>query len=278
MNTKVNATIVKESEKAYQVTIEYWTSTNAPIKNTTMWVPKGQCTVVDGKVTEVADWILNKWAKDHADYMRRNGYSHRDMRISFNMDEYTDINRDEKARRAAFEAETKETLEAIVTYIKPYATQYMKELAWDAQFIYENYKDVDILPAEVLGRIKEVGTMIANEFGVAAPKIGICQQTADTWWDRFVENHTTVESIHDFLWFELSDRSGVYGCNIYDYRTLDQIKLGDGRSVTENTLYHIVGGNADPRTTMLGRRFKRNWAIYDQFVDIVNMMGNISKN
>ena len=277
MNTKVNATIVKESEKAYQVTIEYWTSANAPIKDTTMWVPKGQCTVVDGKVTEVADWILNKWAKDHADYMRRNGYNHRDMRISFNMDEYTDINRDEKARQAAFEAETKETLEAIVTYIEPYATQYMKELAWDAQFIYENYKDVDILPAGVLGRIKEVGAMIANEFGIAAPKIGICQHTADTWWDRFVENHTTFESIHDFLWLELSDRSGVYGCNIHDYRTLDQIKLGDGRGVAENTLYYIVGGNADPRTTMLGRRFKRNWVMYDQLVDIVNMMGGLSK-
>lgn len=58
MNTKINATIVKESENAYQVTIEHWTSANAPIKNTTMWVPKGHCTVVDGKVTEVADWIL----------------------------------------------------------------------------------------------------------------------------------------------------------------------------------------------------------------------------
>lgn len=37
MNTKVNATIVKESEKAYQV-------------------------------TEVADWILNRWAKDQIEF------------------------------------------------------------------------------------------------------------------------------------------------------------------------------------------------------------------
>ena len=137
MNTRVNETIIKESEKAYQATIENWTSANAPIKDTTMWVPKGQCTVVGGKVTEVADWILNRWAKDHADYMRRNGYSHRDMRINFNMDEYTDINNDEKARQVVFEAETKETLDGIVSYIKPYAKQNKKELAWDAQIIYE---------------------------------------------------------------------------------------------------------------------------------------------
>lgn len=278
MNTRVNTTIVKESEKAYQVKIEYWTSANAPIKNTTMWVPKGQCTVVDGKVTEVADWILNRWTKDHADYMRRNGYGYRDMRISFNMDEYARINKDEEARQVAFDAETKETLEAIVAYIEPYATQYMKELAWDAQFIYENYKDAGILPAEVLDRIKATGDMVAKEFGVAAPKIGICRRTADTWWDRFVENHTTFESIRDFIWFELSDRNSVYGCNIYDYRTLDQIKLNDGRGVAENPLYHIIGGNTDPRATMLGRKFKRNWTIYDQFVDIFTEMGRLSKN
>lgn len=267
MNTKVNATIVKETEKAYQLTIEYWTSDTAPIKNTTMWVPKSCCTVVNGQVTEIADWILNKWITDRVDYMRQRGYSNRNSRISFDMDEYVYINKAKQAKSDAFKAELAETIEVTAAYVKPFADQYMSELAWDAQFIYDTYKDSNILPAEIMDALKGIAAEITKAFGIRTEE--------GEWWDNFAKERTTFEAVRDFLWMEIGERCGVYGVDLHRYEVRHSIKLNNGLPVSESTLDQIICNAAHPDKTLLAKKFKKNWDFYNKFYSIVNSMFNI---
>lgn len=277
MNTKVNATIIKETEKAYQLTVEYWTSDTTPIKTATMWVPKSQCTVDAGQVTEIADWILNQWVAQRNDYMKKNGYSTHRHSICFDMAEYEHIKAVKKAKQEAFRAEVQEALEATVAYVKPYADRYMSELAHDAQFIYDNYKDSGILPTEIVDAINVIAAEISKEFGSSAAVVGITKEIADSWWDTFVEKHNTFESVRDYLWFELGEHRCVYGVNLFGYETRNKIKMSNGMPVSESILSQVIGGTTDPKDTLLGKKFKKNWDLYNRFIDIVNRMFYLTK-
>lgn len=62
--TQVEASVVKETEKAYQFNVSYWTQIDKPKKNAILWCPKSCCTIADDK-TFIADFILNKWTEDY---------------------------------------------------------------------------------------------------------------------------------------------------------------------------------------------------------------------
>lgn len=81
--TKVSATIVKETEKAYQLDVTYWTQADKPTKTANMWCPKSCCTITE-KECLVADFILNQWVEKHNEYIRQ--YTTRLPSISFNME------------------------------------------------------------------------------------------------------------------------------------------------------------------------------------------------
>lgn len=277
MKTKVNATITKETEKAYQLTVEYWTTDTAPIKTASMWAPKSQCTIEDGRVTEVEDWILGQWVAKHNEFMKKAGYSNHRNSVHFSMAEYESIRATKNAKQEAFRAEVQEALESTVAFVKPYADRYMSELAHDAQFIYDNYKDSGILPTEIVDAIKVIAAEISKEFGSSAAVVGITKEIADSWWDTFVEKHSTFESVRDYLWFELGEHRCVYGVNLYGYETRNKIKMSNGMPVSENTLWQIIRGTTDPKDTLLGKKFKKNWDLYNRFIDIVNRMFYLTK-
>lgn len=266
MKTKVNATITKETEKAYQITVEYWTTDTAPTKTASMWAPKSQCTIEDGRVTEVEDWILNQWVAKHNEFMKKAGYSNHRNSVHFSMAEYESIRAVKKEKQDAFMAELDETITVTAEFVKPYANDYMQELAWDAHFVYDNYKDSDILTDETKVALAEIAGEITKEFGIKA-------ESGD-WWDSFVEKHTTFESIRDFLWMEIGERCGVYGVNLYDYTVYCRIKLNNGLRVSENMLRQAIGGTVRPEDTLLAKKFKKNWALYNKFYSIVNSMFN----
>ena len=266
MKTKVNATITKETEKAYQLTVEYWPSDTTPIKTASMWVPKSQCTIEDGRVTEVEDWILGQWVAKHNEFMKKAGYSNHRNSVHFDMAEYENIKATKKAKQAAFEAELNETLAVTAEFVKPYADDYMQELAWDARFICDNYKDSDIIANETKAALAEIAAEITKEFGIKAE--------SGNWWDSFVEKHATFESVRDFLWHEVGERCGVYGVNLYDFRIMCQIKLNNGLRVSESMLRQAIGGTVRPEDTLLAKKFKKNWAIYKKFYSIVDAMFN----
>ena len=97
MNKKVTTTIMKETEKAYQLNVQYWTLFDKPEKTATMWVPKSCCDIEDGKVTGIADWILDKWVKEYND--RISYYKARSSRVSFDMKEKEYLMKRKKIRR-----------------------------------------------------------------------------------------------------------------------------------------------------------------------------------
>lgn len=266
MRTKVNATITKETEKAYQITVEYWTTDTAPIKTASMWAPKSQCTIEDGRVTEVEDWVLGDWVAKHNEFMKKAGYSNQRNSVHFSMAEYESIKATKKAKEDAFKAELNETITVTAEFVKPYADDYMQELAWDAHFIYDNYKDSNILADETKAALAEIAAEITKEFGIKT-EIG-------NWWDSFVEKHTTFESIRDFLCMEVCERRGVYGIDLSDYTVKCRIKLNNGMRVSESTLRQVVGGTVRPEDTLLAKKFKKNWVIYNKFYGIVNAMFN----
>ena len=84
---KVSASIVKETEKAYQVEVLYWTKFDNPVKKATMWSPKSCTKTEDGKVTEIATFILNRWMEEHRNTIRNHSsYAADKMRIEWDIE------------------------------------------------------------------------------------------------------------------------------------------------------------------------------------------------
>ena len=269
MNKKVTTTIMKETEKAYQLNVQYWTLFDKPEKTATMWVPKSCCDIEDGKVTGIADWILDKWVKEYND--RISYYKARSSRVSFDMKEKEYLMKKEEDKKAAFKAELAETLEVVTEYVKPYAKLYMMEIGFTLLFISKNYKGLGIIPSDKLEAFENIGNKIAKEFGVITKET----HKGDAWfnfWDHFVEDHSTLESVRDFLVNELyyGSNVAVYGISPYDYRVT--LTLSNGKRIEYSMIDRIVMYNNTPEKSLLGKNFKNNWKIYNEIKRIVESM------
>lgn len=64
--TKVTAKILRIKGKAFKLNIYYWTEPDKPYSSDTIWCPKSLCKTVDDKVTEVADFILEEFVREHS--------------------------------------------------------------------------------------------------------------------------------------------------------------------------------------------------------------------
>lgn len=268
MYKKVTTNIVKETEKAYQLNVLYWTLFDKPEKTATMWVPKSCCDIEDGKVTGIAEWILDKWIKDYND--RISYYKSRSNRVSFDMEQKEYLMKKEEDKNAAFKAELAETLEVVSEYVKPYANLYMMEMGFVASFISKNYKGLGIIPSDKLEAFENIGNKIAKEFGVITKET----HKGDAWfnfWDHFVENHPTLESVRDFLVNELHyDSNAVYGVSLYDYRVT--LTLSNGKRIEHSMIDKIIMHGNTPEKSLLGKNFKNNWKFYNEIKHIVESM------
>jgi hypothetical protein len=109
--TEVSATIIKESEKAYQAEVLYWTKFDQPVKKATMWIPKSCSKAADGKVTEIATFILNKWEEEHRKVIgRHSSYAADKMRINWDMEHKEALMKDEADERAAYKKRIEDTI------------------------------------------------------------------------------------------------------------------------------------------------------------------------
>lgn len=63
--TKVTAQILQIKSKAFKLRLYYWTEPALPYSSAVIWCPKSLCKVVDDKVTEIADFILEEFIRDH---------------------------------------------------------------------------------------------------------------------------------------------------------------------------------------------------------------------
>ena len=268
MNKKVTTNIVKETEKAYQLNVLYWTLFDKPEKIATMWVPKSCCDIEDGKVIGIAEWILDKWIKDYNN--RISYYRSRSNRVSFDMEQKEYLMKKEEDKNAAFKAELDETLEVVVEYVKPYADRYMRGMGFITSFISKNYTDV--IPSDILNEFENIGNNITKEFGAITRDYYNSDKWFDYWDNKFMKHHTTLESVRDFLVRELHlDVDGsVYDVSLYDYRVA--LTLSNGKRIEHSMIDKIIMHGSTPEKSLLGKKFKSNWKFYNEIKLITESM------
>lgn len=259
----VTATTLKETEKAYQLRVSYWTTERAPIKTTDMWVPKSCTEVTDGKVSGIADWILNKWADQRAEHLtyRASKYSPR-----FDLDGYHVRIEAEKERIRKWNEDVDATVAAVVEFVTPFSIEYMTRLADCGLLVYNTFKDSDLLTAEELASLKDVSERMEKTFGKWSKAD---DPRAMKFAEEFASKYTTLKEVADFLWLEVD--YPTLGTNLYnsDYRR--QLKLPNGNPVSDDMLFHVLHGY---ETSIVAKKFKKNFAFHNEFRGIVNTLYN----
>ena len=254
----VEATTLKETEKAYQLRVSYWTTERAPIKTADMWVPKSCAQVTDGKVSAIADWILNKWADQRAEHItyRASKYS-----VRFDIDGYHARIEAEKEKARKWKEEVDLTVATIVESVTPYSIDFMAELADCGHLVYNTFKNSDILTAEELTSLKSVSDRMEKAYG----KWSKADDPKTKEFEKeFPSKYTTLKQVADFLWLEVD--FPTLGVKLYNSDVRRQLKLPNGNLVSDNTLFNVLQGY---ETSIVGKKFKKNFAFHKEFKKIV---------
>ena len=259
----VTATTIKETEKAYQLRVSYWTTERAPIKTTDMWVPKSCVQVTDGKVTGIADWILNKWATQRAEYVPHSASKYNPC---FDIDLYHSRKADEKNRLQKQKEEFALATDVVVKFSTPYAIDFMQQTAFAGHLVYNTFKDSDLLTTEELTSLKSISDNMEKSFGKWAkaddPKV---KQAIE----EFPSKYTTLKEVADFLWLEVD--FPTLGIHLYNHDVRKQLKMPNGNLISDNMLFNILTGY---ETSPVGKKFKKNFAFHHEFKGIVNTLYN----
>ena len=254
----VTADTLKETEKAYQLRVSYWTTERAPIKTTDMWVPKSCAQVTDGKVTGIADWILNKWATQRAEHIPYNANKYNPR---FDIDGYHARVEAEKEKVRKWNEEVDATIATVVEFCTPYSTDFMALLADCGQLVYDTFKNSDILTAEELTSLKDVSDRMEKAFGKWSHAD---EPRAKEFAEQFPSKYTTLKQVVDFLWLETD--APTLGVNLYNSDVRRKLKLPNGNPVSENVLFNILTGY---ETSLVAKKFKKNFALHKEFKKVV---------
>lgn len=191
---KVVSNIIRETEKAYQLTVSYWTKVDKPAKEAKMWCPKSCCKTEDGKVVEVAEFILNNWEKEHNDYIR--SYTRVIPNISFDMAakeaRLANMKEQEQREKEVFA----ERVARISAKAEPYATKFMQELGLVCGGASEALRAMG-RDAAACDDLASLGKKIRKAFGD--------YNNDETALERCVDNYKgyTEAEIHDAMYMML---------------------------------------------------------------------------
>jgi len=254
----VTADTLKETEKAYQLRVSYWTTERAPIKTTDMWVPKSCAQVTDGKVSAVADWILNKWATQRAEHIT---YRASKYNVRFDLDGYHAAIEAEKEKVRKWNEDVDATVAAVVEFVTPFSIEFMGRLACAGHLVYNTFKNSDILTVEELASLKSVSDRMEKAFGKWSKTD---DQKFKEWAKEFPSKYTTLKEVADFLWLEVD--YPTLGTNLYNSDIRSQLKLPNGNRVSDDMLFNIMHGY---ETSIVGKKFKKNFAFHNEFKKVV---------
>lgn len=167
--TSVSAVIIKETEKAYQAEVLYWTKFDQPTKKAKMWIPKSCSKVQDNKLTEVAQFILNNWEKEHREAVEcHSAYAAKRMNIEWDMEHKEALIK----AKAEEDAAHKKHLEDIIAKFLPLATdgshKMLAELGTIAQVFGRIYKENGI-EAEPCDKFISWGEKVCKKYGELEP-------------------------------------------------------------------------------------------------------------
>ena len=266
--TPVSATIIKETAKAYQISLSYWTSITTPIKNANVWVPKSCAEVTDGKVTGVADWILTQWVNEYAEYIKKT-YSNRaasKFNPSFDISAYHAGVASKKAEEQKYKGEFNAAIAAVVRFVTPYATEQMQRLGYVAKVVSDKYAGTGILTDSELEAFTKISTDIEKEFGTWKDA---SSQFVQSFVSRLTTDFDTTKKLAGYLWEEVEYT--VFGVDLYRYENRRQVKYEDGREVPENMIYTTIRGvNGCQEESFVGKKFKKNFTLHEELKNLVD--------
>lgn len=261
--TPVTADTLKETEKAYQIRVSYWTTDRAPIKTADIWAPKSCVQVTDGKVSAVADWILNKWVSEHVEYIKKHSArAAGKYNPCFDIDRYHAAAEYEKEKIRKWNEEAEATVATVVEFVTPYAIDFIQQTAYSGHLVYDTFKNSDLLTAEELASLKNISDRMEKNFGKWSKAE---DKNVKQFVEEFPYKYTTLKEVADFLWREVD--FPTLGINIYNPAVHNKLKLPNGNPVSENTLFNVLRGY---ETSNVGKKFKKNFAFHNEFKKIVN--------
>ena len=210
----VTANILRESAKAYQVEVSYWTSAGAPVKKAKMWAPKSCSEVKDGVVTGIADFVLAGWEKDHYEYCRQ--FSRRGSEVKWDLAHREALR--EKAKKEA--DDYKALIKKVADFVKPYAKDEVATCAacW---VVYGEYAAKE-LGIEDGMKLAEYGRELQKKYGVNKQVMDYCKEGIE-------KNHHDYKNV----------------CLILQYYTVDTSILGEFRPDNEWLNAHNAGFTKD---------------------------------
>ena len=269
--TQVTTTTLKETEKAYQLRLTYWTVCTMPVKTTDIWVPKSCTEVTDGKVTGIAEWILNKWANDHGEYIKRFSHRSADKFIPcFDLAEYERQLANSKAAEQKLKDEFNNTIVAVTKFVTPYAKEQMQRLGYIGNMVCTKYEGTGMLTDVEIAAFKKVAADMRKGFGDWN-----CTKES-SWVVDFVNNINTkcdtLRKLADYLWEEVNFT--VFGIDLYRYENRRQIKLADGREISEERIFATIQSSNGQGDSYVGKKFKKNFALQEEFKNIVGTLYN----
>lgn len=262
----VSATIVKETAKAYQISVSYWTLITVPIKSANIWVPKSCAEVTDGKVTGVADWILYKWIDEYSEYIKK--YSNRaasKFNPNFDINAYHAGVAKKKAEEQKYKDEFNAAIKAVVEFVTPHATEQMARLAYVAKVVSDKYAGTGILTETELETLKKISADIEKVFGTWKDANS---QFVQSFVNRLTSDYDTTDKLAGYLWEEV--KWTVFGVDLYRYENRKQIKFEDGREVPENMVYSTISGVHGQGESFVGKKFKKNFAFHEELKKLVD--------
>lgn len=245
--TKVSASIVKETEKAYQVEVLYWTQFDKPVKKAVMWCPKSCAKTEDGKVTEIADFILKRWDEEHRQTVGIHcSYAAKKMRIEWDIEWKERLMKEEADKQAAYKKHFDDTIAKYLPTAKEESHKWLNTLG---------------MIAKAFGRIwKEEGTDAAACDEFIAWGEAVCKKYGDK---RSDEDYYDLVKAYD------GKERQLVVANVYNVWILGDFHAsyyGEGHDFYEVKEY------------LLKNKFKKERAIVDEYKEFINKLYQLNGN
>ena len=244
---EVTATAIRETEKAYQAEVKYWTKFDAPVKTAKMWVPKSCCAAENSTITSIDKFILDKWEEEHRNLIgTHSSYAARKMHIEW------DLKRKEgELKKAAEEdASRKKHINDTIAKYLPEVTKTSHKLMAELGSIARTY-----------GRIwKEEGTDAAacDEFikwgNALGKKYGFIGDDAE-----FYENAKKLSAKDRSLYVEFIWNTWVFG---------DFCACAPGRNAD---FYDVID-------ILLKKQFKKEMTFFNEYKGFINNFWKLNGN
>jgi hypothetical protein len=165
----VTASIVRETEKAYQVEAQYWTKFDQPVKKAKMWIPKSCSKAEDGKVTQIADFILREWEKERREYIK--SYSSLTASytiINWDLDRKERLAKEEAEKKAAYKKHVKETIAKYLPTVTECSHKFIRALGTIARGFGRMWKE-EGADADACDEFITWGENICKKYGESYP-------------------------------------------------------------------------------------------------------------